>query len=152
MDSNKTIDTILQPYKPEVHFIKSYELIDDNKMKGIFLIKSNFYSASTLNHVSVVELEICLNQLLYAYAYEKGHLGGTQKNGFPVDLIIMQNEKTFIVKQTVKCREIINASKEIICEIEYIKGVKRNNSTFHFYKYNFENYKIFGQVTSAIIK
>lgn len=152
MDVDKIINTILKPYKPTVHFLKSFELIGNEGMRGKFQTKSDFYSVELLNHLSAIELQICLNQLIFAFAAKTGLLFDSETNEIPIDLSDIQKNNSYIRSITTNFKSEIDASKAFFGEIKLINKKEVGNKLLCQFSYSFSNNDCFGFVNTVLIE
>ncbi len=149
MNTNELIDTFLQPYNEAVRYLKSFEL-SGNKGVGKFQIFNNFYSTFiTARHFTAVELQICLNQLLYVYYAHIGIFNFLKNDGMFQGVMEFQNSKTFITEQFVKYKNPIDVSKEIIGEVEMVCSKKIKSTYFLKCRFHF-NYVCMGNVKTIV--
>jgi hypothetical protein len=142
------IDTFLKPYKKVTQFLQSFELI---KNKGIstFKVDCGFYfTPQSSHHFTAVELQVCLNQLLYVYFAHLGLYGDnwdcTKDTGF----VNMLTKNDYIIEQKTSFKKEIDTSKLIHAEIEVIHTKKIDATKFMECRFQFED-ACFGSVLVA---
>jgi hypothetical protein len=129
--NNEIIETFLSPYKEESRFLKSFELLD-NKGVATFRVNSDFYciTKTPVHHFTAIELQVCLNQLLYIYFAHLGlfdnYLDLPRDNTFIKTL----NENNFITEQITHFKKDIDSSQIIHGEIKVIKTKKIDHINF----------------------
>ncbi|MFW6224631.1 MAG: FcoT family thioesterase [Bacteroidota bacterium] len=149
MKTKELIETFLQPYDNEVRYLQSFKL-SGNKGIGVFRIQHNFYSTFVATrHFTAVELQLCLNQLLYVYFAQKGIFDFLKHEGVFREVLKFQNSKTFITEQFVRYKKAIDVSKEIIGEVELIRSKKIRETYFLDCQFNF-NKMCLGNVKSIV--
>lgn len=135
---NKILDLFLSAYKKETQFLDSFELVG-NKGTATFITNSKFYSLTKLpvDHFTAVELQICLNQLLFIYF---AHLGLFDKEIIPTisnNFIDSLAKNNFITEQITHFKKDINPSEIIRGEIEVLRSKKIGNVTFMDCRFQF---------------
>ncbi len=135
---NNLLTLFLSPYKKETQFLQSFEIIK-NKGYGTFKTTSNFYCSENkpVEHFSAVELQICLNQLLYLYF---AHLNLFDKSTFSNKETFVEqlNKNNFITEQTMHFKKPIDVSSSFQGVIEVLKSKKIKNTVFMECLYTFE--------------
>ena len=146
--NNAIIDTFLNPYKKEARFLQSFELM---KNKGIstFKVNSDFYfTPQSSHHFTAVELQICLNQLLYVYFAHLGLYGNDWNAVMDFDFVNKITENDFIIEQKTHFKKEIDTSKNIRGEIEVMHTKKIGKTKFMECNFQFED-ACFGSVLVA---
>ena len=149
MKTNNILDIFLKPYKKDCQFLQSFKLVD-NKGVGMFKTNSDFYSVFEKgNHFTAVELQVCLNQLLYTYFGYIGLFDYVENIDDENKLLNIQKENTFITEQSVHFKKEIQISDEIVGEIQITKAKKIGNLTLMECNYKFGD-GCFGMVKVAL--
>ena len=99
-------------------------------MIGKFQIKTNFYSTTTLKYLTGIELQICLNQLIFAFILS------TQKE-VSNDMNNLQINNSYIVRIDTKFKQRIKSSKDLIGKIELLNTAERKKAKTKFFKFKF---------------
>jgi hypothetical protein len=138
MKKEKIIESFLMPYKKNVQFLQSFQLVGQKGI-GKFKINSQFYSVfNEGNHFTAAELQISLNQLLYIYFAYMGLFDYVEQENIEHELLSIQKENSFITEETIHFRKAIEAEKEIMGEIEIVRSKRVGDVSFFECDYNFE--------------
>jgi len=129
--NSKIIEALLSPYNENSRFLKSFELLGEKGLAS-FETNSNFYciSQQPVHHFTAVELQVCLNQLLYTYFARLGLLNYDKNASLNPDFINALNANNFIIEQNTHFKKAINASQPIKGEIEITKSKKIGDSSY----------------------
>jgi hypothetical protein len=138
MKKNEINDCFLKAYNEKSRFLNSFELIEKTGV-GIFSVNSDFYCPidEPADYFTAVELQVCLNQLLYAYF---SHLG-------LFDYVIEEKEKfieavennCFITEQNIRFKKELRILKNIEGKIEIKKAKKIHDISFMECEFEFKD-------------
>jgi len=146
----QTIDNVVRPYQVECRVLREARL-EYPRIYGKFFIGSTFYHVPTLQHVTDIEIQLCLNQLAYA-----GIAQAIQYRSIPElddlsfeqlrkeGMLIIESRKRFR-KQIPTCREI--SGQMNVNEWRDEAGLIRGWANFQF-----ENRSCFGSLELALVK
>jgi hypothetical protein len=146
---NEIIETFLSPYKKESRLLKSFELVG-NKGIATFMANSDFYciTQEPVHHFTAVELQVCLNQLIYVYLAHLGIYGENFNISTKEDFIKTLNSNNFITEQITHFKKEIDSSQIIHGEIEMLKSKKIGKMKFMECQFQFGK-QCFGSVKLA---
>jgi hypothetical protein len=147
MNTQKIIASFLSPYNKQSQFLKDFRLIGEKGI-GIFEPNSDFYCINhqPVHHFTAVELQICLNQLLYTYF---GHLGLFKQIDDNEEYIKHLNANNFIIEQSTHFKKVIDVSHPIQGEINICYKRVVGNSLYIECKFSFEG-SCYGKVKSIL--
>jgi len=148
--SSELIEKVLRPYKPECRFLKSASL-DYPRISGVFLIGQTYYHTPTLKHATDIEIQLCLNQLLYAGVAEM-----MEKQSIPelegLSFGELREENMLIVKSEKRFKKPIKTDREIFGEIGVDKWRSYGRLLVAQTNFQFENRSCFGNLELVIIR
>ncbi|MEK6898662.1 MAG: FcoT family thioesterase [Nanoarchaeota archaeon] len=144
------IKEMLELYKPEARVLINGQ-VEYPVLRGEFKIQPTFYTTSHLEHVADIEIQLCLNQLVYAglsQAIEGKVL--PELNG--LNFQELQREGCLIIESRKKFRRPIKTDFPIRGDIIINDfGIHQNLILGHA-KFDFENRSCIGDLTLALIK
>jgi hypothetical protein len=148
--SSGIIENVLRPYKPECRFLKSASS-DYPRFSGVFLILPTYYHSPPLKHATDIEIQLCLNKILYACVAEM------MENGSIPELIGhsfegLREENMLIVKSEKIFKKQIRTGANIFGEIGIDKLKRCGQLLAVQTNFQFENKSCFGNLETAIIK
>jgi hypothetical protein len=146
----KRIDRYLSVYNAQYCFLKELQ-VDYPEICGVFRIPKTFYTKKSLDHLSDVETQLCLNQLAYVGIIEATKMGqipsilsGGSKRIPYRDTVIIESKKRF--------RERIDPSKDIHGLLRVKRIFTLENSILALTDFNLENGKCTGELNIALVK
>jgi len=145
----KNIERYLRIYQPEYRFLEKLQ-IEYPHINATFKIPPTFYTRLKLNHVSEVEMQLCLNQMAYIGFME----AKKEKKILPLDsskYIESPFNKMLIGSSEKRFRKMISSKEEIHGSLEF-KGVYNiSNKTFVFTDFDFEKGKCTGKLNLVVV-
>jgi len=148
--NQQQINEVLSIYKPEQRILLSADL-QYPIIYGNFKIGPTYYIVNPLKHATDIEIQLCLNQLVYVGVAEIRGLGLVLNlNG--LNFKELQDENMFILKSNKKFRKHIRTDIEIRGELEFKNQKKYKNIIFTEAHFNFENKSCIGGLELALIK
>ena len=140
---------VLAVYNPKQRILLG-GTIDYPKARGIFKIGPCFYAIGDFNHATDIEIQLCLNQLLYSAVYQaikdKSHPYFDNK-----DFDKLQKEGMLIAESRKRFRKFIPTDREIYAEINIVNLRKRKNLVFANVDFDFENRSCIGELELVIL-
>ena len=140
---------VLAVYNPKQRILLG-GTIDYPKARGIFKIGPCFYAIGDFNHATDIEIQLCLNQLLYSTVYQaindKSHPYFDNK-----DFDKLQKEGMLIAESRKRFRKFIPTDREIYAEINIVNLRKRKNLVFANVDFDFENRSCIGELELVIL-
>jgi hypothetical protein len=120
---------LLSLYNQDCRFLVDFKTIE-GKGVGFFNIKSDFYCNTDrqVYYFTAVELQICLNQLMYEYFAHLGYITTTNESEYVYNLITAQE---FSFKQLISTEKII-VGEISITTIKHIKNARFICCSFNF--------------------
>jgi len=148
--AQQQIDEVLEIYKPEQRILVSAGL-DYPSAKGIFRVGPTSYVITPFKHATDIEIQLCLNQLVYVSVSEIMRLnlvpeleGLYFKELQEEGMVITQSQKRF--------RKPIRTDKEITGELTYRNSKKYNSIVLARADFQFEDRNCLGSLEMALIK
>jgi len=135
--NQELIGRVLEMYKPEQRLLKSANM-NYPIISGKFLIGPTYYTHEPLKHATDIEIQLCLNQLVYVEVAES-----IQKNLVPelrgMDFSSLQKEGMLIIESQKRFNRDIKTDVEIdgvlrIRRLKNYKGLLVANTDFDFEK------------------
>lgn len=147
--SKQVIDRVLQPYLANARVLKSAG-IDFPMIHGRFLIGPTFYYSPKIEHATDIEIQLCLNQLVYAGVAEIiGQKTIPELDG--INFYELQKEGMLIIESRKRFRRQIKTNKEISGEIKLGNWKKVRSLFLSNADFKFENRSCFGELELALI-
>lgn len=147
------VKLILQRYVPSFHYLQRVERIDENHIKGTFLVHSSAHVADReMFHLAITETQMCLNQFFQvqmAYLLETGHFKGVQPIKFK-DYWPNSDEYLFVVDEHLKFKKHIAPNKEFSGTLEMLDEKMSRQGFYHMnFKFDFDDKAHFGTLRLA---
>ncbi|HJX50187.1 MAG TPA: FcoT family thioesterase [Candidatus Nanoarchaeia archaeon] len=146
----RKIEEILEIYKPEYCFLKKVE-VNYPFFHGVFRTPSTLYTKKPLNHLTDVEVQLCLNQLAYV-GFEEVIKEKLIPQLNSLNFKESQYDEMVIGKSEKKFKEIINPNKEIHGKLKIDKIFNLEGRIIALTSFDFENGKCIGRLNLALIK
>lgn len=148
--SQDRIEQALEIYRPEAKVLISaqaeYPIIN-----GQFRIPSNFYTTVELEHVTDIEMQLCLNQLTYVGLAEL-----IAQNGIPelrvIDFSKSQKEECLIIDSRKRFRKPIRTNKEITGQLKLKEFRPYHKVILGHVDFDFENKSCIGELELALVR
>ena len=136
-------------YVPSCRYLKDVKL-NNMKAEGVFRLEETTYTSKRLKHMTSIETQICLNQLVF-YAFGEW----LPKGELPYQIssekyVALMEENMFILKSEIGFRRPIPTDIDIHANIEVQDLKKIKNTHFVFLKYTLEQGKSFGSMKLAM--
>lgn len=148
--SQELIGKVLEHYRPNLRMLKFAEL-EYPSMRGKFVIGQTFYYTPSLKHATDVEIQLCLNQLVYvgvAQAMEQGLV--QELKG--LDFYELQKENMLITESRKRFKKPIRTDIEISGEIAIRRWKQVGNLFLADTDFQFENRSCSGSLELTLIK
>src|SRR5574342_717019 len=135
------IDEVLSLYKPECKYLKE-AYASYPRAEGTFVLGPTHYTQMPLTHMTSIEGQLCLNQLLYA-AFGRW----VQEGRFPTIPLTYEHylnlvkENMFIIETQIRFSEPISAAQPAIGHISLSRLRHRGNLVLAFVDHDIESGK-----------
>ena len=152
MEKEQIIQYILQTYNEKSRFLQSFHLEEEKKGFALFKISSEFYCPKDqpAEYLTAVELQVCLNQLLYAYFSQLGLFDFIlRKENCYESLIKSIINDCYVVGQNFKFKKKIAVKELLHANILIKKAKKIRDTSFMLCQFNFENF-CYGEITVVL--
>lgn len=136
---------MLEIYKPDCRYLIGTS-IEYPKAEGRFKLGKIFYATRPVEHMTIIEAQLCLNQLCYSAFGEwlpEGRLN--ERVSFDRFLELMK-ENMFAVESNIRFRKPIPTNGEIQGQIELMKVKRHGNLYLIFCDYELEQGKSKGSL------
>lgn len=143
------IGRTLALYKPEQRVLMSAD-VDYPLARGIFLIGPTYYTLEPCLHATVIEAQLCLNQLIYvavAQLIEDKKIPGLRG----LDFLALQKEFMLIKRSDIDFKKPLKTSSQIRGEIRFEGYKQRGNLLVSDARFEFEDKSCLGSLRSIII-
>lgn len=142
-------EKVLAAYNPKQRILLGGKIEYPNA-RGLSKIGHCFYTVEDFNHATDIEIQLCLNQLLYSAVYQaildKSHVYFEGK-----DFAKLQKEGMVIVESRKRFKRPISTDREIYGQIDMTDLRKRRNVIFANVDFEFENRSCIGNLELAVI-
>ena len=144
----EVINEVVRPYICKVLRSASLEY---PIIRGSFFIGPTYYYVYPLEHATDIEIQLCLNQLIYASIAEaiRSKLVPELEG---LDFDSLRNEGMLIIESRKRFRRPIRTDKEIQGEIEITRMRDAGRLILAQANFQFENRSCFGSLELALIK
>lgn len=139
---------VLAVYKPQQRVLCE-ATVDYPSANGKFRIGPCFYALEDFHHATDIEIQLCLNQLLYATVYQA--IRDKSHPYLDKDFEKLQKEGMLIAESRKRFRRPIHTDKEIYGAINIVNLRKRKNVVFANVDFEFENRSCVGELELAIV-
>ena len=151
---DKLVKLILQRYTPSFHYLQSAERIDENNIKGTFLVRDSAHVADReMFHLAITEMQMCLNQLFQvqmAHLLETEHFKGVPPIRFK-DYWPNSDEYLFVVDEHLMFKKHIAPNKEFSGTLEMFDEKSSRQGYYHMnFKFDFDDKAHFGTLRLAL--
>ncbi len=149
---NGYIINLLNVYTPETRFLKKFSLSDKTGYAE-FNVRSAFYSSiEELGHLTAVQMQICINQLLFVFISALGKYDKLfAEHGYDMDYINkFQNNNTFNTRQSYNFHKRIDTSQVITAKMTLVKEKLIRDLLIMDIEFEFNDHKLTGCVRIAI--
>lgn len=146
------ITNLLNVYTPETRFLKKFT-VTDRAGFAEFFVQSAFYSSiEELGHLTAVQMQICINQMLFVFISALGKYDKLfGEYGYDMDYINkFQNNNTFITRQSYNFHKRIDTSQEINAKMSLKKEKLIRDLLIMDIEFEFSNHSLTGDVRIAI--
>lgn len=146
------IHNLLNVYTPETRFLQNFRL-EDSIGHADFKVNSEFYSSNEeMSHLTAVQMQICINQLLFVYIsalgkYDKFFSGQHSDMAYINEF---QNNNTFITCQAYYFHKRIDTSGLISAKMWLKKEKMIGNLLIMDVEFDFSHRSSSGDVRIAI--
>ena len=148
--SHELIEQVLARYKPQQRVLVDANL-DYPLLEGDFHIGDTYYMNPPLIHATDIEIQLCLNQLVYVGIAEIMREGLVRDLG-GFNFLELQGENMLIIESRKRFRRPIPTNRNIHCALN-IKRFRGNNGLILSWSdFQFENYSCIGSLELALVK
>lgn len=150
---DKLVKLILQRYTPSFHYLQNVERIDENNIKGTFLVRGSAHVADReMFHLAITETQMCLNQLFQvqmAHLLETEHFKGVPPIKFK-DYWPNSDEYLFVVDEHLKFKKHIAPNEEFSGTLEMLNEKVSRQGYYHMiFRFDFDKGAHFGTLRLA---
>lgn len=143
------LERVLKIYKPEFRYLvdatTNYPLAE-----GKFSLGDTYYTTKSLEHMTVVEAQLCMNQLCYATFGEWLSRGTFGHIICFEDYLKLMQENMFVIESNTRFKELIPKNQNIHGKIELIRHRKCGSLFLAFIDYNLEQENAIGRIQIAL--
>jgi hypothetical protein len=148
--SKQLINEIMNPYKQGCKVLRK-AFLDYPIIRGTFLIGQTYYHVPAFEHATDIEIQLCLNQLIYTGVAEI-----TRQKIIPelegLDFEELRRENMLIIESRKRFVRPIRTDIEISGEIVVKNYKSANGLLIAQTNFQFENKSCFGSLELALIK
>jgi hypothetical protein len=156
MNGQKSTDKsdLLAAYSRKWRFLEEFELHDDHASASFIIHNVPYSDAGAVNHPTAVELQSCLNQMLYCYFLSNGVFeqfsGISRYQG--ESLFRWQADHTFVIEESFRFKRRISVQERIPAILRQLKSRTIGNTHMACLKFEFGRDACFGMVKIAITR
>ncbi len=147
---SQLIEEILARYNKEAHFLAELDFHFPNATATFEINEKPLYYNEALDHLSVVEVEVCLNQMasvFFAKAAEQGMLPNLSLENF-----LNKREDCYLRELTFEFSKKIRPAERFTARFTLEKWRNLTPATVSKVSFDFENRSIIGTAKFALIK
>ena len=142
-------DKVMNIYIPQCRYLKNVEM-QSSKAIGQFQLSDTIYTLNKIHHMTSIEAQLCLNQLMF-YAFGEWLSKGVQNYQIPLEQYVsMMESGMFILNSEIGFKNPIENTNSLVGTIELQRCKKIGTTFFSFLKYDIEQGKSFGNMKLAL--
>ena len=124
----ENLDKVLEIYTPECRYLKEVSL-NYPVAQGVFKLGNTFYSPKNVEHMTAIEVQLCLNQLCFSAFGSWLPEGKFNKSLSFNQYLDLMKENMFIIESNIRFRKPICTNGEIKGQIE-ITNIKKHGGLY----------------------
>jgi hypothetical protein len=143
------IREVIEPYQEASRVLKSADF-EYPLIRGSFLVGPTNYYSTSFEHLTDIEIQLCLNQLSYVAVAEmmkRGMIAELRTFNFKE----LQQENMLIIESRKRFRRHIRREMEISGDLKFTRQKKRKNILLSSAEFQFENQSCVGHLELAVI-
>ena len=113
--------------------------IDENTATGVFKIGRTWYTQENLLHLTAIEAQICLNQLLYVAGFAWQATNETSQHSPLPEYRALMREDMFIIETKLRFTNTITKDNELEGKLTLERVRSRGNLTLGYARGNIES-------------
>ena len=147
--NKEKLDKILEMYKPDCKYLVEVNS-EYPKAQGKFKLNPTYYVINAFEHMTSIEVQLCLNQLCYSAFGDWFPEGKFEKKIYFDEYLELMKENMFIINSNIRFKKPIKTNKEILGQIKLTKTKTYGNLCLAFLDYDLEQGKSVGRLELAL--
>lgn len=144
---------LLSIYVPSARYVEGFEIRNEVGYALLYAQEACYCRAPGLQHLTAVQLQICLNQMLYCYFALAGTLDTFEDyvKLSAVDLAQWQAAKTYLIEQQFRFHRSIDVSKSFCATLKLERFRKTSKICVAKVAFDFADGACLGEAKAAVV-
>lgn len=145
----ENLERILDIYKPDCRYLREACTIYPNA-KGTFRLGSTCYTTIPVEHMTAIEAQLCLNQLVFSAFSEWLSESRFDRTISFEEYVLLMKENMFLIDSNIRFKKAIPVNKDVCGQINLLKMKRHGGLYLAFLDYKLEQGKSTGKLEVAL--